>query len=189
MRPTIRTPCAQDAFDRLAYPRQALGRPILGSARNIRRISRDDLVAFQADQCTGSRMVITATGAVDHDRFVEQVARHFGDMAVGERSVRPAARYVGGFEHIDDDTEQTSVVLGWPVPARGSAQFVAFELLGELLGGGMSSPLFQAVREQRGLAYQIDSWTDGQEDGGVLQVTAGVSPRNLRAHSCRRWAR
>ena len=72
------------------------------------------------------------------------------------------------------------MVLGWPIPGRTDPRHATYELLGELLGGGMSSPLFQAVREQRGLAYQIDAWTDGLEDGGLLQVTAGVSPRNLR---------
>ncbi len=172
---------AQDAFDATAWPRQALGRPILGAPRNIRRIARDDLLQFQARHCTGANMVITGVGGVDHDAFCEQVERHFGDMPAGLREPRDASRYVGGCKHLDDDTEQTSVVLGWPVPGLADPSHRAFEMLGELLGGGMSSPLFQAVREQRGLAYQIDAWTDGLEDGGVLQVTAGVSPRNLRA--------
>jgi predicted Zn-dependent peptidase len=101
-------------------------------------------------------------------------------MPQGVRSQREAVRYVGGFRHVDDDYEQTSVALGWPAPARSDPSFPVYELLGELLGGGMSSPLFQAVRERHGLAYQIDAWTEGHEDCGLLQVTAGVAPRNLR---------
>jgi predicted Zn-dependent peptidase len=170
---------AQDAFDALAFPRQALGRPILGRPRNIRRIARDDLLAHQARCCTGANLVVTAAGGVDHDAFVAQVERHFGALPVGERLARDPARWGGGYRHLDDDTEQTSVVLGWPVPGRDDPAHAVHEMLAELLGGGMSSPLFQAVREQRGLAYQIDAWTDSLDDAGVLQVTAGVSPRNL----------
>jgi predicted Zn-dependent peptidase len=170
---------AQDAFDALAFPRQALGRPILGRPRNVRRIARDDLLAHQARHCTGAGMVITAAGGVDHDAFVERVAHHFGGLPAGQPLARDRARWGGGYRHLDDDTEQTSVVLGWPVPGRDDPAHAIHELLAELLGGGMSSPLFQSVREQRGLAYQIDAWTDTLDDAGVLQVTAGVSPRNL----------
>jgi predicted Zn-dependent peptidase len=170
---------AQDSFDAVAFPRQALGRPILGRPRNIRRIGRDDLLAHQARHCTGAGMILTAAGGVDHDTFVAQVARYFGALPAGERLAREPARWGGGYRHLDDDTEQTSVVLGWPVPGRDDPAHAVYELLAELLGGGMSSPLFQSVREQRGLAYQIDAWTDPLDDAGVLQVTAGVSPRKL----------
>ncbi len=172
---------AQDAFDLLAYPKQALGRPILGSTRFVKRVSRDDFVAHQQRHCTAANMVVVGVGGLEHAAFVDLAARHFGDFPAGERTVRAPARYVGGFRHRDDDFEQTSVVLGWPVPARTDPRFPVYELLGELLGGGMSSPLFQSVREQRGLAYQIDAWTEGLDDSGILQVSAGVSPRNLRA--------
>ena len=170
---------AQDAFDAIAFPRQALGRPILGRPRNIRRIARDDLLAHQASHCTGAGMVLTAAGGLEHEAFVALAERHFGALPAGEPLSRAAARWGGGWRHLDDDTEQTSVVLGWPVPGRNHPDHAVCELLAELLGGGMSSPLFQSVREQRGLAYQIDAWTDGLEDAGVLQVTAGVSPRRL----------
>jgi predicted Zn-dependent peptidase len=171
---------AQDVFDALAFPRQALGRPILGRPRNVRRIGREHLLDHQSRHCTGANLVVSAVGAVEHEAFVAMVHAHFGGLPRGERPARAAARYVGGYRHLDDDTEQTSVVLGWPVPGRADPRHAVHELAAELLGGGMSSPLFQSVREQRGLAYQIDAWTDGLEDGGVLQVTAGVSPRNLR---------
>jgi predicted Zn-dependent peptidase len=93
---------------------------------------------------------------------------------------REAARYVGGFRHVEEDYEQTSVALGFPVPGRMSGQSLVYELLGELLGGATSSPLFQAVRETRGLAYQVDAWTELHPDCGVLQLTAGVAPRHVR---------
>ncbi len=171
---------SQDEFDLRAYPAQAFGRPILGSARFVRSVSRDDFINYLQSHYHGENIVVVGAGDLDHARFAEQVAERFGDMPGGSASVRDPARYVGGFRHVDDDYEQTSIALGWPVPGRTDPAYPVFELLGELLGAGMSSPLFQAVREQRGLAYQIDAWSEGHEDCGILQVSAGVSPRNLR---------
>jgi predicted Zn-dependent peptidase len=171
---------AQDEFDLRAYPKQAFGRPILGNARFVKRVGRDDFRHHLGTHYFASNTVISAVGDIDHDRFADEVEKRFGEMPQGVRSQREAVRYVGGFRHVDDDYEQTSVALGWPAPARSDPSFPVYELLGELLGGGMSSPLFQAVRERHGLAYQIDAWTEGHEDCGLLQVTAGVAPRNLR---------
>ena len=171
---------AQDEFDLRAYPKQAFGRPILGNARFVKRVGRDDFRHYLGTHYFASNTVISAVGDIDHDRFADEVEKRFGEMPQGVRSQREAVRYVGGFRHVDDEYEQTSVALGWPAPARSDPSFPVYELLGELLGGGMSSPLFQAVRERHGLAYQIDAWTEGHEDCGLLQVTAGVAPRNLR---------
>jgi predicted Zn-dependent peptidase len=171
---------AQDEFDLRAYPKQAFGRPILGTARFVKRVGRDDFRDYMGTHYFGSNTVVSAVGDIDHERFADEVEQRFGAMPQGTRLQREAARYVGGFRHVDDDYEQTSVALGWPAPARSDPAFPVYELLGELLGGGMSSPLFQAVRERHGLAYQIDAWTEGHDDCGLLQVTAGVAPRNLR---------
>ena len=171
---------AQDEFDLRAYPKQAFGRPILGNARFVKRVGRDDFRHYLGTHYFASNTVISAVGDIDHDRFADEVEKRFGEMPQGVRSQREAVRYVGGFRHVDDDYDPTSVALGWPAPARSDPSFPVYELLGELLGGGMSSPLFQAVRERHGLAYQIDAWTEGHEDCGLLQVTAGVAPRNLR---------
>jgi predicted Zn-dependent peptidase len=171
----------QDAFDTQAFARQSLGRPILGSRRFVRQVTRDDFLAHQQSHYIAANLVVAGAGDIDHDRFADQVERHFGDMPTSALPpARKPARYVGGQRHIEDDYEQTSVAIGWPAPASTDPDFPAYELLGELLGGGMSSPLFQAVREQRGLAYQVDAWTEGHEDCGLLQLSAGVSRRNLR---------
>jgi predicted Zn-dependent peptidase len=171
---------AQDEFDLKAFPKQPFGRPILGSPRFVRSVTRDDFRRYMTTHYGAGNLVLVGVGGLEHDRFAEQVERHFGDMPAGGRADREAARYVGGYRVVDDDYEQTSIVLGWPVPGRTDPRFGVYEMLGELLGGGMSSPLFQSVREQRGLAYQIDAWSEGHDDCGTLQVTAGVAPRNLR---------
>ena len=171
---------AQDEFDLKAFPKQPFGRPILGNPRFVRSVTRDDFRRYMASHYGAGNLVLVGVGGLEHERFAELVERHFGDMPSGSRAEREAARYVGGYRVVDDDYEQTSIVLGWPVPGRTDPSFGVYEMLGELLGGGMSSPLFQSVREQRGLAYQIDAWSEGHDDCGTLQVTAGVAPRNLR---------
>ena len=171
---------SQDEFDLKAFPKQAFGRPILGTARFVRSVTREDFLDHMRAHYTADRIVVVGVGHIEHDVFAAQVTQHFGDMPRGTGLVRDPARYVGGFRHVEDDYEQTSVALGWPVPGRADPSWPVFELLGELLGGGMSSPLFQAVREERGLAYQVDAWTEGHEDCGLLQINAGVAPKNLR---------
>jgi predicted Zn-dependent peptidase len=170
----------QDAFDLRAWPQQAFGRPILGSARFVRSVSREDFLTHRQAHYGACRMVLIAVGDVDLDPLVELADRHFGDMPRGLPPVREPARYGGGFRHLEEDFEQTSIALGFPVPGRMSDDFLTYELLGELLGGGMSSPLFQSIRETRGLAYQVDAWTEGHPDCGMLQLSAGVAPRHVR---------
>lgn len=171
---------AQDEFDLKAFPKQPFGRPILGTPRFVRSVTREDFLKYLDSHYGAGNMVVAGVGDIDHERFADEVERCFGDLPTGTRGEREPARYVGGYRHVDDDYEQTAIALGWPVPARTDPAFPVYELLGELLGGGMSSPLFQSVREQRGLAYQIDAWSEGHDDCGTLQVTAGVAPRNLR---------
>ncbi|MGE3922060.1 MAG: M16 family metallopeptidase [Lautropia sp.] len=172
---------AQDAFDQLAFPKQAIGRPILGTRRQVNAIGRDDLVGYHAAHYGAASLVVVGAGALDHERFAAEVERQFGDLPRGQPVVREPARYVGGFRHIEQDFDQTSVILGWPVPPRSDAAFTTYELLADLLGGGASSPLFQTVREQHGLAYRVDAWIDGHDDGGTLQIAAGVGGRSLNA--------
>lgn len=172
---------AQDAFDEAAFPKQAIGRPILGTRKAIKAVGRDDLVAWHERHYRASNMMVVAAGQLDHQAFAADVARHFGDLDAGTPALREPARYLGGFRHVDQDFDQTSVLLGWPVPARSDPAFPTFELLAELLGGGASSPLFQSIREQHGLAYRIEAWIDGGDDGATLQIAAGVDARDLSA--------
>lgn len=170
----------QDAFDLKAWPQQAFGRPILGGTRFVRAVTRDDFLRHRESHYGAQRMALVAVGDVDIDALADQADRHFGDMPRGLPAEREPARYVGGFRHIEEDYEQSSIALGFPVPGRLQGNALVYELLGELLGGATSSPLFQSVRETRGLAYQVDAWTELHPDCGILQLTAGVAPRHVR---------
>ncbi len=172
---------AQDAFDAVAFPKQPLGRPILGAPRQVRAVTREDLIAYHSQHYTGANLIVAGAGQLEHAAFAERVERSFGDLARGQPTTREAARYVGGARHIDQDFDQAAIIVGWPVPGRRDPSFVTHELLAELLGGGASSPLFQSIRERHGLAYRIDAWLDSHDDGGTLQIAAGVSARSLNA--------
>ncbi len=172
---------AQDAFDAVAWPRQALGRPILGAPRQVRAVGRDDLTAYHANHYCGANLIIVGAGQLEHGSFAERIEAHFGALPRGKPTVRQPARYVGGARHVDQDFDQTAVIAGWPTPPRSDPAFAACELLAELLGGGASSPLFQQIRERHGLAYRVDAWLDSHDEGGTLQISAGVSSRNLVA--------
>ena len=171
----------QDHFDLKAFPGQPLGRPILGNPKVIRSVERDALVEYLHRHYTAANMVVVGVGGIEHESFAEGVERHFGALPAGSATLTEPARYGGGYRNIDDDFGQVSVALGWAAPGRDDPRFPACELLGELFGGGMSSPLFQAVRERRGLAYSVDAFTEGQHDCGIFQVAASVAPKNLRA--------
>lgn len=172
----------QDGFDLEAFPRQPFGRPILGARRFVRTVRRDDLIEYMHAHYTAANMIVVGVGGIDHARFLEQTAECFGQIPRGTPNRSEPARYKGGFRHVDGDFEQTSSALGWPVPPRSHERYAVYELLSDLFGGGMSSPLFQAVREQRGLAYAVDSYCEGHEDCGLFQISAGVAPKQLRAY-------
>jgi predicted Zn-dependent peptidase len=171
---------AHDALDQKAFPKQGLGQPILGTPRLVRSITREDFLDYLQRHYCGCNLIVTGVGAIDHTTFATEVARHFDALPLGTPESAAPARYQGGFRHIDAAYEQTVVSLAWPIPGRLDPNYPAYELLGDLLGAGMSSPLFQAIRERRGLAYHIESWTESYQDCGLLHINAGLAPRHLR---------
>jgi len=173
---------AQHGFDQIAFPDQSLGRPILGDAGSIRLIDRACFKRWSDAHHVGRNLIVVGAGAVNHDEFRQQIATHFNDLPAGGLIARPqAACYVGGYRHHRGSFAQTTLALGWPIPGREDPRHLVFELLADLLGGGMSSPLFQSIRERHGLAYTVDAWVDIQDDCGVFQVSAAMAPRNLGA--------
>jgi len=172
-----------DHFQATAYPRQALGRPVLGTPETVSAIPRADLVAFRDANYQPSRMVFAAVGNLDHEQVVADVARRVGDRA---RPASPgdadatgqAAAYVGGVYGEARDLEQTHLVIGYPGAAFADPDVYAMSVYATLLGGGMSSRLFQEVREKRGLVYSIYAFTQSFTDGGLFAIYAGTGPED-----------
>jgi len=163
------------------YPDQALGRPILGEDATLANVSVDTLRAFHDAHMAPERVVVSIAGAFDRNAFLDTAEKRFGQLAKRPAQERPAARAHAGAASETRKLEQTHLVFSWPGVPSGSDQLYAMRLMSEIFGGGMSSRLFQEVREQRGLVYAIDSFLDTLEDDGRLCVYAGCSSENARA--------
>ncbi len=169
-----------DLFYRHFWPGSGLGRPILGTLETVNRFERDDLLAYMACHYTPGRVVLAAAGNVEPRRFFGEVERWFGGMEPGEALAhQPAPAPVRGVWHHPRELEQLHMVVGFEALPASSPQRFAITLLNVILGGSMSSRLFQEVREKRGLAYSIYSFNSAYLDTGLLGVYAGVDPSNV----------
>ncbi|MBL8546654.1 MAG: insulinase family protein [Hyphomonadaceae bacterium] len=162
------------------YKDQPLGRPILGTDEALRNISVQTLIDFRSAHMTPDRVVISVAGAFDRDTIIEAATRRFGHLSAKDAPVSEVARPLAGHASETRKLEQTHLVFSWPAPSSGSDGIYAARLLSEIFGGGMSSRLFQEVRETRGLVYAIDSALDVLEDDGRLSVYAGCSAQHAR---------
>ena len=163
-----------DHFQERAFPAQPMGRPTLGTEAIIRRLGRDSLVGYMQRHYAASNSVVAAAGALEHADVVGLVERHFADLRPKTMPVAEAARYQGGEFREARELDQVHIVLGFPSVAYGDADYYPALLLSTLLGGGMSSRLFQEIRERRGLVYSIYSFTAPAVDGGLFGIYAGT---------------
>jgi predicted Zn-dependent peptidase len=164
-----------DHFQSAAYPSQPMGRPVLGTETIIRGMKRDALPGFMAAHYTPENMVIAASGNLHHGQVVDLVEKHFADLPHAEKMDEPMpADYTGGEFREDRDLDQAHIVLGFSAPGYGEPDYYPSMLLSTLLGGGMSSRLFQEIREKRGLVYSIYSFTSPAKDGGLFGIYAGT---------------
>src|SRR5712691_10031881 len=163
-----------DHFQERAFPDQAMGRPVLGSPEILRLLSRKAVMTYLRDHYGASRMVLSASGNLDHDRLVELADKLLSAMPAERAISSEPARYVGGEHRQERDLEQLHLVLGFPGLTLGDPDYYAAAVLSTAFGGGMSSRLFQEVREKRGLAYTIHSFTHSFRDGGLFGIYAGT---------------
>ena len=168
-----------DYFQETAYPNQAMGRPVLGRAEIVSEISRENILEFIIGNYATERLVFSAAGNVDHGQVVDTVETHFKTLSEKKPSVIESADYIGGDFRQMKDLEQVHILIGFPGVAYTHADFYALQVLSMLLGGGMSSRLFQEVREKRGLAYSIQSFTTSHRDGGLMGIYAGTGEHQI----------
>jgi predicted Zn-dependent peptidase len=169
-------------FGRNFWGDNAFGRPILGAAKHIATVSREDLLAYRRIAYRPSDMIVAAAGRVRHQEVVDLVAASFEGFENGAPGrERQAVTTHPGVYTLSRDLEQVNLVLGGPGIAAGDPRRYAATMLQLVLGGNMSSRLFQVIREQLGLAYAIQSFLQFFSDAGVVGISAGVSPQNLSA--------
>ncbi len=163
-----------DHFQTTAYPSQSLGRPVLGSENGIRNMARSVLTGYMRRNYTNNNVVVAATGKLRHEEILDLVQKHFGDLPGDAPPPSELATYTGGEFREERDLDQVHVVLGFPSVGYADPDYYPTVLLSTLLGGGMSSRLFQEIREKRGLVYSIYSFASPFKDGGLFGIYAGT---------------
>jgi predicted Zn-dependent peptidase len=181
------TDMVHDQFAQVLFGDGPLGRPVLGSVDSIESIGRGPIAGYYRRRYRPQDMVVAVAGNVDHANVVRLVRKAFGTAGFGDLEARPSpARVgdrrlpgVGGVRVVRRTTEQANVVLGTPGVSRRDDRRFALGVLNAALGGGMSSRLFQEVREKRGLAYSVYSYHAQYADAGLFGVYAGCVPRKV----------
>lgn len=168
-----------DNYYETAYAGQALGAPILGKSPIIADMSRETLQHYIREFYTPGRMAVCASGNVQHEALVALAEKFFNALPNDTVNGKAAARYTGGEDRLEKDLEQSHVLLGFQGVPRHEDAYFAAQTLATLLGGGMSSRLFQEVREKRGLVYSIYSFLSTYSDGGMTTVYAGTRPKEV----------
>jgi predicted Zn-dependent peptidase len=175
-----------DVFNSAMYPGHPLGRDVLGLQETVQAATRDDISNFHRHHYRTGNIVVTAAGRIDHQSIVDGVVSRL-DKAAAEvgRSVLlgggPPSRHVPGSAPrkrlvVNRQTEQAHIMVGMPAFERNHPDRQVLNVLDHILGGGMSSRLFQSIREERGLAYNVYSYRSGYQGTGDFAVYAGTAP-------------
>ncbi len=158
-----------------AYPDQPMGRSILGPSERVSAFRRDDLAGFVSEHYGPEQMILSAAGAIDHAALVKQAEALFGHLTPGNKAEPVAACYHGGERRVVKPLEQAHFALALESPHYRSPDIYTAQLYAAALGGGMSSRLFQEIREKRGLCYTIYAQAGAYADSGMTTIYAGTS--------------
>ena len=167
-----------DHLQEAAFPHQPLGRSILGSEESIAHIGRDALNDWLAVHYRAGSCVLSAAGRVDHDALVRLAERHFGDLPLGVRPAAQPAAFRGGTFHDRRRFEQAHLTIGYEAPSHTAPDHYPLVLFTTAVGGGMSSRLFQELREERGLAYSVYASSTPFTDSGLFSVYVASANAN-----------
>jgi len=170
-----------DKFSERAWQNQTIGRPILGTPETVMSFKPNQIRNYLSRNYVADRMFVVAAGAVKHDEFVAQVEKRFASLPTKPSApiIMDAARYIGGDVREDRDLMDAQLLLGFEGKAYHARDFYCSQILANVLGGGMSSRLFQEVRENRGLCYSIYSFHWGFSDTGIFGIHAATGGENL----------
>lgn len=169
-----------DHFAEVHWGKSALGLPILGVGSTVRRARRADIMNYRRRHYRPSRLVVAACGSLNHARLVDQIDRKFRDWSIGSTSPPrlKQPRVHGGLKVIKKNSSQAHLVIGFPSLPYVHKDKFALLVLQQLFGGGMSSRLFQSIRERLGLAYSVYAFQDSFRDCGVFGLYIGMDKRN-----------
>ena len=169
-----------DWLQEAAFPDQPLGRTILGPSELVKNFSREDLLEFVSEQYGPEQMVLSAAGSVDHEKIVSQVKLLFDKKEPISKTAMISSKYNGGEKQVDKNLEQAHFALAFEAPGYRDAMIYTSQIYSIALGGGMSSRLFQEIREKRGLCYTIFAQGGAYSDTGLLTIYSGTSADSLK---------
>lgn len=170
-----------DVFSEHVWNDHPLGKPILGTEESIGSLSRDKIMQFLTEHYAPDNLVISVAGKIKHDDVVAKLSPQFGTFNRGGRRVLEETPIGQTIEHYQKkDTEQMHIILGVPGLGQDDKDIYAMHIFNNILGGGLSSRLFQEIREQRGLAYSVYSYHSTYVDTGLFAIYAGTSPKNTQ---------
>lgn len=170
-----------DKFSEVAYRDQTIGRPILGTPEKVMGFTPGQIRNYLSRNYTTDRMFVVAAGAVDHDEFCKQVEQRFASLphTPSAPPVMEPARYIGGEIREARDLMDAQILLGFEGKAYHARDFYCSQILANILGGGMSSRLFQEVREYRGLCYSVYAFHWGFSDTGIFGIHAATGSDDI----------
>lgn len=167
-------------FQEVAFPDQPLGRPIIGTAEFIKSVSREDLKKYVSARYGFNNVIISAAGNFDSDSFIKSVEAKFDSLPGQSENAQLAFKYVGGERKMHKDLEQVHIVLGFPGVSYTDKHYYIQQVLAIIVGGGMSSRLFQEIREKKGLAYHISAFGSSYQDTGMFSIYSATNESSVR---------
>jgi len=165
-----------DYFQEVAFPNQSLGQTILGPIKNIKKFKREHFINYIRDQYSCKNIAVAAAGNINEEDLVKWSKKYFTKLGDSKIKNCETAKYSGGDFRKERKLEQINLVLGFEGKSYLDEDYYASQILAMILGGGMSSRLFQEVRENRGLAYSIYAFNYAYKDSGLFGIYAGTTP-------------
>jgi len=164
-----------DWLQEVSYPAQPLGRSILGPSERVKSFSKEDLSRFVGEHYAAPQMILAAAGAVDHDALVKMAEEKFGHLPKQPLSKLQSARFSGGEHRATKPLEQVHFAFALEGPNYCDPAIYTAQIYASIMGGGMSSRLFQEIREKRGLCYTVFAQAGAYEDTGLITLYAGTA--------------
>ncbi|NQZ01229.1 MAG: insulinase family protein [Bdellovibrionales bacterium] len=166
-----------DLYFERAFGKHPLSRPILGTPESLAAIEPAQLKSFYDNQFSGAPVIVSIAGSVDHDKAVKQIEKAFSTKKTVAKPSKREAAFAGGFSEFQDrNSEQVHILMGQNAAAYQAANRFDSYIINAVLGGGMTSRLYQKIREDRGLAYSVYSYLHSFTDSGLMVVYAGTTP-------------
>lgn len=166
-----------DQFQETAFPDQPIGRSILGTEELVSSMTRETLMDYMRRHYSTKNTIIAAAGNLRHQDVVDQVREHFADLPTHTPPTATEAHYQGGICQTPRKLDQVHILLGFPAPGYRDRDAYRMMILSTVLGGGMSSRLFQEIRERRGLVYSVYSFASPFIENGLFGLYAGTGPQ------------